>query len=176
MLTHPSVLSVGICLAAFLIGWWQGASSTEEDYQARIKEYQLELTNAQLAHADEVRAIEAKYQKQITALDENVYILKEQSRTEINRLNLLIDGYRVRENNRAQSDADAVPSNSSPSCGGCGADTDKWRKAFVRLSELARDLAVERDELAGIKNNLVTVYQGLRDGTQDYTRKAGTAE
>lgn len=176
MLTHPSVLSVGISLVAFLIGWWQGASSTEEDYQARIKEYQLELSSAQLAHAEEVRAIEAQYKQQIAALDENVYILKEQSRTEINRLNLLIDGYRVRENNRAQSSSDAVPGNSTTPCGSVKADSGQWRSAFIRLSELARDLAVERDEIAGVKNGLVTVYQGLENGTQDHTRKTGKAE
>ena len=155
-----------IVLITFLIsstfgGFW-GYNKAELKYKLQISELQESLALEQIKHQTKVRTLEYQLQEQQAYVSKQILEIKQQTETDIRDLNIVIDNYRLQlkanhtEFNRL---SDAAKSQ----CRADKARANKWHKAFIELSELSKDLATERDEIAKKKNLLVETYNQIRD-------------
>lgn len=143
---------------------------TSSVYDQKMYALSEQLSEEKALHTVKILEIERENQNKVDELEQKAVQIERDSRDEIARLNELIDSFRLRDNDESKSAAEAVPAAPVITCSTERRNADKWRAAFVRLSELAGRLAAERDEIARIKNELVATYEELRKQSLDYAQ------
>ena len=171
---------IGLIAGAFITGWTLGASKKEAENLAYIYRLKAEAAEQLQQQTDEHLMIERAYQAKMAQLDNKVKETQENSKGEIARLNAVIDSYRsaerVRDNSQSNHSTKPVSATPRITCSSVEARANRWRSAFNELAELAADLAVERDEIARIKNDLVSTYEGIRLDRAEREGAASEAE
>ena len=150
-----SLLSGGIC-------GWQGYIKAETKYLAQIQKITLELSEQKESNLRKVRDLEHQLQLEQDAMSKKISEIKQQTEADVKDLNGVINNYRM-QLSANRTEIKRLSNTASAQCSNIAKRADKWQRAFIELSELSRDLATERDEIANKKNLLVETYEEVRE-------------